>query len=114
MESGKVVGGDYKGQVVGTSFTGKKVWIVAGFGIINAKKVEINADTVEKYNLINDGATSADGSFVKASIWGAAAAINSANAKAQVLVEIIFKDGKKALIQCNKKLYQLIQVACYK
>lgn len=37
MESGEVVGGDYKGQVVGTCFTGKKVWIVAGFGIILAQ-----------------------------------------------------------------------------
>lgn len=113
METGKVVGGDYKGQVVGTSFTGKKIWIVAGFGIINAKKIEINADTVKKYTLVNEGASSAEGSFVKESIWGTAAAINSANAKSKVLVEIIFKDGKKSLIQCSKKLYQTIQIACY-
>lgn len=114
MESGKVVGGDYKGKLVGTSFTGKQVWILNRKGLFKSDNIDINADTVKKYSLVNDGASEASGSFVKETLWGTAAAINSANAKSQVLVEIVFKDGKKSLIQCSKKLYQLIQVACYK
>lgn len=114
MDTGKVVGGDYKGKLVGTSFTGKQVWIVNRKSLFKADNIDISADTVDECNLINEGATNASGSFVKEALWGTASAINSANAKSQVLVEIVFKDGKKSLIQCSKKLYQLIQVACYK
>lgn len=114
MEAGKIVGGDYKGKIVSTNLTGKRVFIANKKGLLKLDNIEINADTVKKYSLVNDGVANAGGSFLKESIWGTASAINSAKAKSQVLVEIQFKDGKKSLIKCTKRMYQYIQVACYK
>lgn len=114
MDAGEVVGGEYKGCVVGQNIFKKEVYIVPRFSLKKSRQIALNADTVKNVELKSEAGPSADGSFIKESVWGTASAINSANAKSKVLLEIEFKDGKKSLIQCSKKMYQAIQIACYK
>lgn len=111
MDTGEVVGGDYKGRGVGISFNGKKIWIVTKFSLKSDSRLFLDSNTVKKYELMSESAD-ASGSTLKEMVWGTAAAINSA--KNKVLVSIEFKDGKKSLIQCTKKMYQAIQISCFK
>ena len=62
---------------------------------------------------MSEGNPDVNGSFIKEAFWGTASAVNSAKAKVKVLVSIEFKDGKKSLIQCTKKIYQAIQISCF-
>lgn len=115
MDVGEVVAGDYKGCVLGQNIFKKEVYIVTKFSFRKKdRQLILNSDTVKKYELKSESGPSAEGSFIKESVWGTASAINSANAKNKVLLDIEFKDGKKSLIQCSKKMYQAIQIACYK
>jgi hypothetical protein len=113
MDYGEVVKGDYKGYIVNIDIMGKKVWIRPGFAIKKSSRIYLDEDSVKKYEVLSEGNPDASGSFVKSYIWGTASAINSAKAKVKLLVSVEWKDGKKSLIQCNKKVFQAIQVACY-
>ena len=114
MDVGEVVGGEYKGYNVAQNIIKKEVYIVPRFSLNKNRKVALNSDIVKRLELKSESGSSARGSLINESIWGTAAAINKANAKSKVLVEIEYIDGKKSLIQCSKKMYQAIEIACYK
>lgn len=112
MDSGKVIKGDYKGKLLGADFSGKKVYLfLKRFAIGKNSQIELNADTVSKVELMSENGASTGASFAKEMVFGTAAAVNSA--KNKVLISIEFKDGKKSLVQCDRGLYQALQISCF-
>lgn len=104
-----VVSGDYKGkaisQVRGTAF------ITTGL----FKSIDINSDTVESYEVLNEehqkSATSAVGRAAVGSLLlgpvGLLAGF-TAKTKGAFYVALQFKDGKKSLIEADDKVYKAI------
>ena len=105
----KVIDGDYKGKSVVPTALG--ITIVLGF----FKKVMINEITVENYEVFDSekttSATSAMGRGALGSFFlgpiGLLAA-TSAKKKGVYMIAIQFKDGKRSLIEVNKKVYKQI------
>lgn len=105
MDAGKVVKGDYKGKIVW--MLGRKVFITTSL----RKKVPLNDETVESYEVINAGDKGTARSMFREGIFGTAAAVNSPNKG--ILVKVVFKDGKKSLISCDSLVLKSIQVGCF-
>ena len=81
----RVINGDYAGsQVVGGG-------AAISLGII--KQLRLNSSTVESYEVLG----------------GVAGAVS----KNGYQVKIIFKDGKKSLLEVDEKLYKAIVQACF-
>lgn len=85
----RVINGDYAGsQVVGG---GAAANAAIAFGFI--KQLRLNSSTVESYEVLG----------------GVAGAVS----KNGYQVKIIFKDGKKCLLEVDEKLYKAIVQACF-
>ena len=105
----KVVAGDYEGKPITQTFG--KIMITAGW----MKTVEISKVTVKEYEVIDQdsrkSATSAVGrAFVGGVILGPVGWLAglSAKNKSSHTLAIEFKDGKKSLVEIDKKLYSLL------
>lgn len=106
-----VVSGDYNRKGVGV-FNGIPQ-IMIGF---NPKKnILISSDTVEAYELVSQGekkrAGRAAAGALLAGPLGLAVGALSAKTKG-MLVAIHFRDGKKCIIECDKKTYESIVKSC--
>lgn len=108
----RVVSGDYEKKAVGV-YNGIPQ-IVVGF---NPKKnITINRDNIKRYEIVNQGEKKRAGRAVAGAILagplGLAAGALSAKTKG-VLIAIEFKDDKKSLIECDKKVCDAIQKTCF-
>ena len=84
----RVISGDYAGkQIVGGGIS--QAGIVMGI----VKKIFLNSTTVESYEVLG----------------GVAGAVS----KNGYQVKIIFKDGKKSLLEVDEKIYKAIVQACF-
>jgi hypothetical protein len=109
MAKNKVIAGDYERKDISYGFG--VVMIVTGFG----KSVEINKDTVETYEVVDEtsrkSAVSAVGRGLVGSLVlgpvGLLAGL-SAKSKGTHVMAIQFKDGKKSLLEINDKVYKAL------
>lgn len=108
MSRNSVIEGDYKGKMV-LNPTGKP-YITIGFG----KKLYLNKETVEEYQLIDEDTRKSAASGVARGLVGGAllgpvgmlAGGLSAKNKSAVMVTIQFKDGKKSLLEIDGIIYK--------
>lgn len=110
----KVIAGDYKGCFINSTF-----------GIVTlsswTKNVTLDSSTVETYELITDEhRKSAKSGIARGLIGGALlgpvgmlAGGLSAKSKGIYQVAIMFKDGKKSLVEVDDKYYKAIIKACF-
>ena len=105
----KVIAGDYKGKVV-AAYMLDKVVILLGI----TKRIEINSDTVDKYEVKSEGDRSAKKAVLGGMLFGGAGAVvgGVTAKKKNILVKIYFKDGKQSLLQINQKIYKLMLKNC--
>lgn len=108
----KVVSGDYEKKAVGVY--GGVPQILIGFNPKN--NIIISRDTVDKYEVVDRGEKKRAGRAVAGAILagplGLAAGALSAKTKG-VLIAVKFKDGKKSLIEGDKKVCEAIQKNCF-
>ena len=102
----RVIAGDYEGKMVMSTLG--IVSISTGF----TKSIELNKDTVEEYEIIDESkrksAVSAVGrAFVGGVILGPVGWLAglSAKSKGTHVIAVQFKDGKKSLLQIDDKIY---------
>lgn len=106
----KVIAGDYLNCVVGCSFG--QVYFVVGF----AKNYYLNKENVESYELITDEHRKSASSGVARGLVGGAllgpvgllAGGLSAKSKGIYQIAILFKDGKRSLIEVDDKIYKAL------
>ena len=112
----KVVGGDYEGGKIMAMFGN----VAITTGGINSEPIVLSKETVESYEVVDEtshkSATSAIargavGSFFLGPL-GLAAAL-SAKSKGTYLVALYFCNGKKALVECDQKVYNAIVKALF-
>ena len=110
----KVIAGDYMGKMISCSFGVTN--IIIGF----SNSVIINKYSVESYEVIDESsrksATSIAGRALVGSLFGGIGAIAgalSAKSKGVHLLAILFKDGKKSLIEVDDKIYKNIMTAMF-
>ena len=109
-----VIAGDYNGGSI-SSFLGSVSISYKGIS------TEINKNTVESYELVNDEHKKSLMSGVARGVIGGAllgpvgmvAGGITAKSKGIYQIAILFKDGKKSLIEVNDKLYKLIIKNCF-
>ncbi|MCM3411451.1 hypothetical protein [Metabacillus litoralis] len=105
----KVIAGDYQGKLVNSTFG------IVTIATSITKSFELNHDTVEEYEVIDESkrksATSAVGrAFVGGAILGPVGWLAGLTAKSKGthVIAIEFKDGKKSLIEVNDKIYSAL------
>lgn len=112
MSRNMVIEGDYKNKAV-MAPTGKP-YISLGI----AKKLYLNTDTVESYEVVNEEAQKSMSSglvrgLIGGTLLGPAGALAgglSAKSKSTYLIAVQFKDGKRSLLELESVLYKsLIQ-----
>lgn len=110
----RVIAGDYKGQGVMSSL-GKVTITLPMF-----KTVKINKETVEEYEVINESSKKSASSAIGRAAVGAfflgpvgVAAGLSAKSKGTHQVAILFKDGKKSLLEVDDKIFRAITVSLF-
>jgi hypothetical protein len=104
-----VVAGDYSGWQVGAGFKG--MFLKSGF-----KKVKVDKDTIESYELVNDEhSKSASSGIIRGGVGGAllgpVGALGgalSAKEKGVYRVSVQFKDGKRSLLKIDQTLYNIL------
>lgn len=111
IASGKVVAGDYKGKlIVAKGFTDLKPVIkLRALSLKKENEIEINGDTVDKYEIKNTGVT-------KNKVGVGLAIVGAGKMGAEkdgVQIAIYWKDGKKSLIQCNGEMEDIIHKNCF-
>lgn len=94
--AGYVVGGDYRKKLLIATFN--KAYIRLGLG----KKKPLNSETVEEYTLVDEGGQRFSNKNTFTEKRGK-----------MMLVDVKFKDGTKALIECDARTYQTVVRACY-
>lgn len=108
-----VVAGDYAKKGVGFY---KYPYIGIGFGPSAKNRVNINSETVESYEIQNQGQKKSAGRAVAGAIiagpLGMAVGALSGKTKG-ILIAVQFKDGKKSLIECDQKICDAIVKACF-
>lgn len=112
MSKNSVANGDYKDRMV--EMSGKKVFIRDGnFGF--GKKIFINHDTVESYEVLDEQHQKSAASAVgRAAVGGlllgpvGLLAGVSAKSKGSYYVAVQFKDGKRSLLEVDDKIYKAI------
>ena len=102
-----VISGDYNNSLVSLGFSG--LYISPSF----QKKVKINKDTVEDYEVLNEerktsGASAIGRAAVGSILLGPVGLLAGATAKKKGThtVAVLFKDGKKSLLELDDKLYK--------
>lgn len=111
MARNMVLEGEYKNKVV-TFSMGGKVYISLGL----TKKLYLNTDTVESYEVVNEEAQKSMSSGLMRGLVGGAllgpvgalAGGLSAKSKNTYLVAVQFKDGKRSLLELDNSLYKLL------
>jgi hypothetical protein len=109
MAKNKVIAGDYEGKAVMQTFG--IVSIAVGF----TKSVDINKETVESYEIVDESkrksAASAVGRGLAGSLLlgpvGLLAGL-SAKSKGTHVLAVQFKDGKKSLLEIDDKIYSTL------
>lgn len=109
MATNMIIAGDYKDRMLVASKNGLVI------GVSFTKRVQLNKDTVEKYELIEEEhrtkAMSAIGRGMVGSLVlgpvGILAGL-SAKKKGTHIVAVQFKDGKESLIEIDDKLYKIL------
>lgn len=110
-----VIAGDYEGKKV--TYSSGKIRIDLGI----SKKVEINKETIENYELITDehrksAASGAARGLVGGFLLGPVGLIAgglSAKSKGIYQVAIEFKDGTKSLVELDDKIYKELIRVCF-
>lgn len=109
MGKNKVIAGDYMGKDISVTFG--IITIITGF----MKTIEINKETVEDYEVMDEShrksATSAVGrGLVGGFLLGPVGMLAglSAKSKGTHVVALQFKDGKKSLIEMDDKMYKAL------
>lgn len=105
----KVIAGDYNGFLVSNSFG--SLYIANGW-----HPVQLSKDNVESYEVITDEHRKSAASGVARGIVGGAllgplgllAGGLSAKSKGRYQMAILFKDGKKSLIDVDDKIYKVL------
>jgi hypothetical protein len=107
-----VVGGDYKGNPIVI----QKGQPFISIGYFGKKRVYLNKDTIERYEVIGaDTSKNLGSSLVKGAVGGAilgpagmvAGALAGSN-NTNATLAIYFKDGKKSIIKVNEQVYHSI------
>ena len=111
----RVIAGDYKGYPISSALG----IVTLSTGFIGSMKV--NSETVESYELITDEHRKSAASGVARGLVGGAllgpvgmlAGSISAKSKSIYQVAIMFKDGKKSLVEVDDKIYKAIIKSCF-
>lgn len=113
-----VTAGDYKGYI---DYKNKKkgLYIYGSFGL--GKKVFINKETVERYEVVGEDQYQSFGSSVARAtvggalfgVGGAVAGAASGKKKGIHTVSIIFKDGTKCLCDLDDFMFKMLTVTLY-
>ena len=111
----KVIAGDYLGKMVCTSFGETR--IILGF----SETIVIDKYNVESYEVVDEtsrksAASAAGRAFVGSLLIGGVgllAGALSAKSKGVHTIAILFKDGKKSLIEVDDKIYKSIMTAVF-
>ena len=110
----KVIAGDYAGKMISSSFGETRIMI--GF----SSNIIIDKMNVESYEVIDEtsrkSATSVAGRALVGSLFGGVGMIAgalSAKSKGVHTLAILFKDGKKSLIEVDDKIYKNIMTAIF-
>lgn len=110
--SSRIVSGDYEKKAVGV-YNGIPQ-ILIGFNPKN--NIMISRNTIERYEIVDGGEKKRAGRAVAGALLagplGLAAGALSAKTKG-ILMAIEFKDGKKSLIECDKKVHDAIIKTCF-
>lgn len=111
----QVIEGDYKGSGIVTSHKGD---VIIAIGFI--KKILINNETVEEYELMNsESKTSGTSAVTRAAVGSfflgpiGLLAGTTAKKKGIHIIAIQFKDGKKSLLEVDEKIYKAIIQKCF-
>lgn len=110
-----VIAGDYKDK--GLVYSGNKLALVTGF----FKKIIINKDTLESYEVITEEhVKSATSGAARGLVGGALlgpvgmlAGVMSAKNKKTYHVVLEFKDGKRSLVEVDKKIYNALMTIMF-
>ena len=112
----KVIAGDYLNCAVGSTFG--QLYFVLGF---TKNNLYLNNETVESYELITDEHRKSASSGVARGLVGGAllgpvgllAGGLSAKSKGIYQIAILFKDGKRSLIEVDDKIYKALIKVLY-
>ena len=111
----RVIAGDYEGK--GIIAVLGQVSIVVGFG----KNYYLTKDVVDSYELITDEHRKSASSGVARGLVGGAllgpvgmlAGGLSAKSKGIYQIAVLFKDGKRSLVEVDEEIYEAILRACF-
>jgi hypothetical protein len=109
----KVIAGDYEGQNVSL--------VLGNLSIGERDFIPVNRDTVEAYELLGDEKRKSAASGVARGLVGGAllgpigllAGGMSAKSKGVYQVAVVFKDGKRSLLELDDKRYKALMKACF-
>lgn len=111
----KVIAGDYKGKSVTCPLLSKPRIIAAGL-----KVILIDKDTVEQYEVAGEQSQIDSGSafnraVVGTALFGPMGFMAGATAKRKGIhqIAILFKDGKRSLIEVDDRIYRQIMISLF-
>ena len=101
----RVIAGDYKGYGINTNFS--KVSIVHGF----KTNVKINSETVDSFKEVDKvEKRSAGKTIAGGALLGGVGALLGATSKKHIhTCKVVFKDGKKSLIELDDNAFKILQ-----
>lgn len=116
MAKNEVIAGDYQGKIVCNNAAG--IYIPLNF--TGSKKVKLNKDEIESYDVITEDITkSASSGIIRGAVGatllgtvGLLAGLSAKN-KGTYTIAIKFKDGKNSLIEVDEKIYKALVKACF-
>lgn len=108
----KIVSGDYSDKPI--TLAGGIPTIVMGWNPKN--NIVLNTETVEKYEIASEGEKKRGGRAVVGAVLAGplGLAVGALSAKTKgILIGVEMKDGKKLLIECDKKFHDALVKSCY-
>lgn len=101
----QVVAGDYKGYGINTNFN--KLSIVHGF----KTNVKIDSKTVESFEVIDQTEKRSAGKTIAGGVLfrGVGAILGASSKKRTHTCKILFKDGKKSLVELDDSAFKILQ-----
>lgn len=110
----KVISGDYQGSTISSSRGNVSI----SSGVL--KSIKLNQETVEKYELVDDKQKKSVSSAIVRGVVGrkvlgkvGTAAALTAKTNGIYQVAIVFKDGKRSLIEVDEKIYKDLTTSCF-